>query len=58
MLSRLPVDPDPQETQEWLEALDGVLEREGPARTQQLIERLVQRAHAGGAQVSLGVQTA
>jgi pyruvate dehydrogenase E1 component len=57
MVARAQIDPDPQETQEWLEALDGVLAREGPARTQQLVERLVQRAHAGGAQVSLGVQT-
>ena len=58
MVSRQQVDPDPQETQEWLEALDAVLEREGPARTQALVERLVQRAHSGGAQVSLGVGTA
>ena len=25
----LPPDPDPQETQEWLDALDSVLDREG-----------------------------
>ena len=57
MVLRQPVDPDPQETQEWLDALDAVLEREGPARTQQLVEHLVQRAQQGGAHVSLGVQT-
>jgi len=50
-------DPDPQETREWLEALDGVLEHEGPARAQQLVERLVERAQVGGAHVELGVQT-
>ncbi len=50
-------DGDPQETQEWLEALDGVLRHEGPARTQQLVERIVERAQSGGAPVELGVQT-
>ncbi len=51
------IDPDPQETQEWLEALDGVLRREGPARTQELVRRVVERAQFGGAHISLGVQT-
>ncbi|MBC5809559.1 MAG: pyruvate dehydrogenase (acetyl-transferring), homodimeric type, partial [Candidatus Eremiobacteraeota bacterium] len=50
-------DPDPQETQEWLEALDGVLAREGPARTKQLVERVVERAQTSGAHVALNVQT-
>jgi len=50
-------DPDPHETQEWLDALDGVLESEGPARTRQLVERIVDRAHTGGAHVELGLQT-
>ncbi|HVA37648.1 MAG TPA: pyruvate dehydrogenase (acetyl-transferring), homodimeric type [Candidatus Dormibacteraeota bacterium] len=50
-------DPDPQETQEWLEALDGVLSREGPGRARHLLTSLVERAHQGGAHVSLGVGT-
>ena len=50
-------DNDPQETREWLDALDGVLEFEGPARTQQLVERIVERAQTGGVAVELGVQT-
>jgi len=50
-------DPDPLETREWLEALDGVLVKEGPARTRYLLENLVERAHEGGAHVSLGVTT-
>jgi len=50
-------DDDPQETQEWLDAIDGVLVHEGPARAQQLVERVVERAQTGGAQVELGVQT-
>jgi pyruvate dehydrogenase E1 component len=51
------VDPDPQETQEWLEALDGVLAREGPARAQQLVERIVERAQTRGASLTVGLQT-
>jgi pyruvate dehydrogenase E1 component len=50
-------DPDPQETQEWLEAMRGVLAAEGPGRARDLIERLVDEAHRSGAQVSLGLQT-
>ncbi|MBV8245437.1 MAG: pyruvate dehydrogenase (acetyl-transferring), homodimeric type [Candidatus Eremiobacteraeota bacterium] len=50
-------DPDPQETQEWIDAIDGVLAHEGPARAQQLVERIVERAQSGGAHISLGVQT-
>jgi len=51
------VDNDPHETQEWLDALDGVLEHEGPVRARQLVERVVERAQTGGAHVELGVQT-
>jgi pyruvate dehydrogenase E1 component len=51
------IDIDPEETREWLDALDGVLENEGPARAQQLVERIVERAQTGGAHVELGVQT-
>ena len=37
-------DSDPQETLEWLEALDSVFEREGVERAHFLIGRLVRRA--------------
>ena len=50
-------DVDPDETREWLDALDGVLVHEGPARAQHLVERIVERAQTGGAHVELGVQT-
>ncbi len=50
-------DIDPRETQEWLDAVDGVLASEGPARARQLVERVVERAQTGGAHVELGVQT-
>ena len=51
------VDPDPQETREWLEALDGVLVHEGASRAQQLVERLVERAQSVGTSVDGGVQS-
>jgi pyruvate dehydrogenase E1 component len=51
------IEPDPQETQEWLDAIDGVLAREGPARAKQIVERVAERAQTGGARVSLNVQT-
>ncbi|MBV8601293.1 MAG: pyruvate dehydrogenase (acetyl-transferring), homodimeric type, partial [Candidatus Eremiobacteraeota bacterium] len=50
-------DPDPQETREWLEALDGVIVHEGSPRAAQLLERLVERAQTGGTQVDVGLQT-
>ncbi|MGA8535322.1 MAG: pyruvate dehydrogenase (acetyl-transferring), homodimeric type [Candidatus Tumulicola sp.] len=50
-------DPDPQETQEWVDAMRGVLATEGPDRARALIERLVAEAQRGGAIVSLGFET-
>ena len=40
-------DIDPQETREWLEALEAVLEHEGPERAQHLLERVVGHARCG-----------
>ncbi len=57
MIHEKPADADPLETREWLDALDGVLANEGPARARQLVERIVERAQTGGAHVELGVQT-
>jgi pyruvate dehydrogenase E1 component len=57
MTTNAVADADPEETREWLDALDGVLASEGPARAQELVERLVERAQTGGAHVELGVQT-
>ncbi|TSE25498.1 Pyruvate dehydrogenase E1 component [Tepidimonas sediminis] len=37
-------DADPQETREWLEALDAVIEREGPQRAHFLLEQLLEEA--------------
>jgi pyruvate dehydrogenase E1 component len=50
-------DPDPQETTEWLDAMRGVLAHEGPDRARELIGRLVDEAQAGGAHISLGLET-
>ncbi|HUY41405.1 MAG TPA: pyruvate dehydrogenase (acetyl-transferring), homodimeric type [Candidatus Dormibacteraeota bacterium] len=50
-------DPDPQETQEWVDAMRGVLAAEGPERARELIHRIVDEAWKGGAHVSIGVET-
>jgi pyruvate dehydrogenase E1 component len=50
-------DVDPQETQEWLEALEAVLREEGPDRAQQLIDTVVWEARGFGAQVEVGLTT-
>ncbi|OIQ93459.1 pyruvate dehydrogenase E1 component [mine drainage metagenome] len=51
-------DPDAQETQEWLEALSGVIEREGPERAHFLIEKLVERARREGINLPYKATTA
>src|SRR4051794_29730246 len=44
-----PTDIDPQETQEWLEALDAVVANDGPGRASQLLERVIERGRRVGA---------
>ncbi len=51
-------DPDAQETQEWLEALSGVIEQEGPERAHFLIEKLVERARREGINLPYKATTA
>ena len=51
-------DVDPQETREWLEALDAVLENEGPERAHFLLERLVEKARRSGADIPFSATTA
>ncbi len=41
-------DPDSLETQEWLDALESVLEREGGERAHYLIEKLTEKARTSG----------
>jgi pyruvate dehydrogenase E1 component len=45
-----PDDLDPQETSEWVEALDEIIDEAGPDRASYLLERLMERA------ANLGVQ--
>ncbi len=56
-MDRFP-DPDPQETQEWLDALEAVLEREGPNRAHYLLERLIDKARRSGAYLPYSANTA
>jgi pyruvate dehydrogenase E1 component len=51
-------DNDPQETQEWLESLDGVLKNEGPERAHFLLERLIEKARRSGAYLPYSANTA
>ncbi|MEA2247002.1 MAG: pyruvate dehydrogenase component [Solirubrobacteraceae bacterium] len=44
-----PTDIDPQETREWLDALDAVVAHDGPVRAQQLVESVIDRARRVGA---------
>ncbi|HOX90537.1 MAG TPA: pyruvate dehydrogenase (acetyl-transferring), homodimeric type, partial [Burkholderiaceae bacterium] len=51
-------DPDALETAEWIEALDAVLEREGPHRAHFLLERLIDKARRSGAYIPYSPNTA
>ena len=39
-------DSDPEETQEWMDSLDGLLEESDPERARYLMLRLLERANA------------
>lgn len=52
-----PEDLNPVETQEWLEALDQVIEEGGPERARFLLERLATSAALKGVPASLGINT-
>ncbi|NHQ87802.1 pyruvate dehydrogenase (acetyl-transferring), homodimeric type [Iodobacter sp. HSC-16F04] len=51
-------DLDPQETQEWLESLDSVLEKEGAERAHFLVEKLVDHARQDGVNIPYTATTA
>jgi pyruvate dehydrogenase E1 component len=42
------IDPDPQETDEWLEAFDGMMLDAGPDRCRGLLSKLAERARQNG----------
>lgn len=48
-------DPDPQETQEWLDSLEGVIKHEGPEKANHLLIELTSSARNQGVRTSPGV---
>jgi pyruvate dehydrogenase E1 component len=48
-----PADLNPQETSEWLEALEQVIDEEGPDRASYLLQKLAERATHSGVRVLL-----
>jgi pyruvate dehydrogenase E1 component len=50
-------DPDALETQEWLDALEAVIEREGAERAHYLIERLTEKARTSGVYIPFSPYT-
>jgi pyruvate dehydrogenase E1 component len=56
--ARLPEDNDPQETAEWLDAMEAVLKYGGPERAQFLLEALIGSvARLGHARIPSGITT-
>ena len=51
-------DPDALETQEWLDALEAVIDREGPQRAHFLLETLIEKARRSGAFIPFSANTA
>ncbi len=57
-IERKNADVDAAETEEWLDALEAVIERDGPKRAHFLIESLVDRARRRGAYLPYNATTA
>jgi pyruvate dehydrogenase E1 component len=55
--ARLPDDVDPQETAEWLDAMEAVLKHGGPERAKFLLETLIAVTDRAGAKMLGGVTT-
>ncbi len=51
-----PDDLNPQETSEWVEALDEIIDEAGPDRASYLLERLMERAANLGVQVAAALE--
>jgi|TARA_R110002050_G_scaffold277548_2_gene423285 pyruvate dehydrogenase E1 component len=51
-------DLDPQETQEWIDALEAVIEEEGSERAHFLLEKLIDKARRSGAYLPYNATTA
>ncbi|MEX0732506.1 MAG: pyruvate dehydrogenase (acetyl-transferring), homodimeric type [Aquisalimonadaceae bacterium] len=57
-MAALMEDLDPQETREWLEALEAVIEEEGAERAHYLLESLVEKARRRGGHIPFTATTA
>lgn len=51
-------DIDPSETQEWLDALQTIIEEEGKERAHFLLEKLIEKARRNGAHLPYTATTA
>jgi len=58
LLAQAANDPDVTETQEWLDALEAVIDTEGPQRAHYLMERMVDLARRRGAHIPFSSNTA
>ena len=52
-----PKDIDPVESQEWQDAIEDVIERDGADRAQYLLDKAVQQARAAGAMMPFSATT-
>ena len=50
-------DIDPQETREWLEALDAIIEHEGPERAHFILEALIDQSRRSGTNLPYSAST-
>jgi pyruvate dehydrogenase E1 component len=50
-------DVDPTETQEWMEALDGIMKAHGPERAAYMLQRLQERAASRGVKLPFDANT-
>ena len=53
-----PIDVDPEETREWIESLEAVLQQEGVERAHFLLEKLIDKARRSGAYLPYSANTA
>lgn len=52
------IDSDELETREWLDALDAVIDREGPERAHYLLQRLIDKSRRSGTNLPFDANTA
>ncbi len=57
-MSEQPIDIDPQETAEWLEAIKAVLDEDGPERAHFILEALIEKSRRNGAYLPFNAMTA